>query len=1059
MNLRSVLCLVSLSTLFLTGGRAQYWETDPNFAPVLESAGLNTLTPTLVAAPGGKLLVSGVYAVNGVHASEVRLNTDGSIDPTFDVEKEGSAGVLARYADGRVLMLKQTGGTARLIHRLTSARSDDPSFTPVSIHLGRAQAHILPDERVLLWGSFSAINGGAVNSLAMLNADGSVSSEFRSPFTRPVGEGDLGSLLVVPTSDGKFYAVGPLGGSLPASSSSRIIRVLANGSVDPAFDASAVPFPSLAQRAYPQPDGRVLVSYAPGWMAGADVWGILRLNADGTFDPTFAPELSGARRYFGEQQSDGKIFYSAYDANHTSAELRRINPDGTADPTFVVRAPAALGWSAHVSTDDGAHFFAAPLTAERHASGRKITRVFADGTIDPNFNPRLRDAASIDAFARQSDGKILAAGRIGFANGEPVGDQASIVRLNADGSLDKTFKSTLGATETVARLRVQPDGKIVASGKFSEGTQARSYLRFNVDGTRDTSFSLPGVSSTQFEVDELGRIYALVNFGSGGYGQLERYTAAGLLDASFKRATLGIPNLFGVWPDGRVVIATANSAAPGQFSLTRLDASGNVDPGFTIDPQALPDTLLALAPVPDGRVVAIGHDVWRQTEIAAYTRFGPSGVTEYRSRGRPSYGASPYEAAGVLFDALRAGSLPAGARARVELAGDPSVEVEGTGRATSWSEPMSAGSLNLTVARRTSLTSPSVDPTPAANLPSHTNPDTLLVGGTATLSVVGGGMFPLGFQWRKDGVAIPGANASELTLPRFAPADVGVYTVVVSNEAGAVVSQPMAMGALSTTKVSGEATEIGPDIRHPNGRIMDQILLEGEAAMITAELGQTTRLSYIDLDDDIVQVEFTGAGTLAIRLDGASGPAAPVRYRQPGVAYMKGHATIVVTGANETTHLSVFSVGRANAVDQSLFRDDTTYDGVADLARIVIIRSSGNFGGLRCANVNFFAAEGFTGIYAPSVVFRGPVYVGDVNAFDDAEPTLLLGVATDDTLIAGGDLFQTNSRAVQVGGLSRLEFVAGTTSHGVTLPAQSNQARLEQAGVDVTDQIVVNPIP
>ena len=1060
MNLRFVLCLVSLSILFLTAGRAQYWETDPSFVPVLESAGPVASSPTLVAAPGGKLLVSWVYAVNSVHASEVRLNTDGSIDPTFDVGKDGSSGVLARYADGRVLVLKRGGGTAYLIHRLMADRSEDPSFTPASVHLGPVHAHILPDERVVLWGGFSGINGVATNNMAMLDPDGTVSSEFRSPFTTPVAEGDLGFLFVAPTSDGKFVAVGPFG-SLAAPPLSRVIRVLADGSVDPTFDASGVPFPSLAQRAYPQPDGRVLVSYAPGWMAGADVWGILRLNADGTLDPTFAPELSGTRQSFGVQQSDGKISYSANDANNTIVELRRMNPDGTTDPTFVVRAPvgAGFGMFPFVQADDGTYFFASPLTAERHASGLKITRVFADGTIDPNFNPRVRDAATIDAFARQSDGKILVAGRIGFASGEPVGDQLSIIRLNADGSLDPTFKLTLGATETVARLRVQTDGKIIASGKFLEGTQTRSYRRFNADGSRDTAFALPGVSSTQFEIDELGRIYALVNFGSGGYRQLERYTAGGVLDASFKRATLGVPNLFGVWPDGRVIIATENSSAPGQFSLTRLDAGGNVDAGFTIDPQALPDTLLALVPIPDGRVVAIGHDIWRQTEIASYTRFGPSGVTEYRYRARSSGGPGGYEATGVLFDALRAGSLPANARARVDFVDALSIEVEGAGRSTSWFKWPTAGSLNLTVARRTPLTSPSVDPAPAASLPSYTNPETLFVGSPATLSVVGGGMFPLGFQWQKDGVAIPGANASELTLPSFAPADVGVYTVVASNAAGAVVSQPMPMGALSTAKVSGEATEIGPDIRHPNGRTMDQILLEGEAAMITADPGQTTRLSYIDLDDDIVQVEFTGAGTLAIRLDGATGPAAPARYVQPGVAYMKGHATIVVTGANETTNLSVFSVGRANAVDQSLFRDDTTYDGVADLARIVIIRSSGNFGGLRCANVNFFAAEGFTGIYAPSVVFRGPVYVGDVNAFDAAEPTLLLGVATDDTLIAGGDLFQTNGRAVQVGGLSRLEFVAGTTSHGVTQPAQSNQARLEQAGVDFTDQIVVNPIP
>ena len=48
--------------------------------------------------------------------------------------------------------------------------------------------------------------------------------------------------------------------------------------------------------------------------------------------------------------------------------------------------------------------------------------------------------------------------------------------------------------------------------------------------------------------------------------------------------------------------------------------------------------------------------------------------------------------------------------------------------------------------------------------------------------------------------------------------------------------------------------------------------------------------------------------------------------------YMKGHAGIVVTGANVDSNLTIFSVGRGNAVNQGLFRSDVTYDGFADLA-------------------------------------------------------------------------------------------------------------------------------
>ena len=111
-------------------------------------------------------------------------------------------------------------------------------------------------------------------------------------------------------------------------------------------------------------------------------------------------------------------------------------------------------------------------------------------------------------------------------------------------------------------------------------------------------------------------------------------------------------------------------------------------------------------------------------------------------------------------------------------------------------------------------------------------------------------------------------------------------------------------------------TELPPgNIRHPNGNIFDQVLLTGTAETITADPGKVTRTSYIDLTDDIVQIEFSGAGTLSVVLDRASGPAAPLNYQQPSVGYMKGHAGIVITGANETTNVSVFSVGRATAFD------------------------------------------------------------------------------------------------------------------------------------------------
>jgi hypothetical protein len=325
-------------------------------------------------------------------------------------------------------------------------------------------------------------------------------------------------------------------------------------------------------------------------------------------------------------------------------------------------------------------------------------------------------------------------------------------------------------------------------------------------------------------------------------------------------------------------------------------------------------------------------------------------------------------------------------------------------------------------------------------------------GGTATFTATTSGSY----QWQHNGANIAGATAATLTLTNVQPADCGVYSVMI-NAAGNATVQAGVLG-ISTgaagAKIVGNGSEVLTDQPHPNGNIYDQVLLQGPAVTVRADAGQATRVSYVDLNDDIVQVEFSGAGNLTLTLDNASGPATATKYNQPTVQYWKGHGNIVITGANATTNLAVFSVGRANAVNQSLFPAGMTYDARADIA-LVAIAGSG-FGGVYTGNATYYATKGITGIFAPGVQFGARISMEDLSAFDTATPTLLFGSSVDDN-IAGGDLAQSNSQAVQVSGISQLKFVAGAKSDGTALAAQTNKAKLEQNGVDVTATVVVNP--
>lgn len=309
-------------------------------------------------------------------------------------------------------------------------------------------------------------------------------------------------------------------------------------------------------------------------------------------------------------------------------------------------------------------------------------------------------------------------------------------------------------------------------------------------------------------------------------------------------------------------------------------------------------------------------------------------------------------------------------------------------------------------------------------------------------------------QWRRNGEVIPNAGGPALTLPSVALTDAGIYTVDVTSDSGTKTRTVALVTIRSTAKVLGEAVEVGSDIAHPNGRRYDQVMLTGAIATVTADAGQVTRLSFLDLNDDIVQVEFSGAGSLTVVLADASGPALPRNYHQD-VRYMKGHATLLLADADATTNMSVFSVGRATAVNQTLFKEGITYDGVADIGALGIVSRDGRIGGLFMGNAHFFGATGITGVLAPQSEFFGPVRVGNVSAFDAAVAVLVFGRAKV-VEIAGGDLLQDNGDLVQIEGVGGVHFGAGGKSDGTALPAQVNRATLVSSGIDVTG-IIITP--
>lgn len=93
------------------------------------------------------------------------------------------------------------------------------------------------------------------------------------------------------------------------------------------------------------------------------------------------------------------------------------------------------------------------------------------------------------ALAVQPDGKVILGGRFASVNGLP---RNNIARLNADGTVDRTFADTLeaGVNGQVNALVLQPAGGVIVGGQFTQigSVEALNLGRYNVDGTPDKAF-------------------------------------------------------------------------------------------------------------------------------------------------------------------------------------------------------------------------------------------------------------------------------------------------------------------------------------------------------------------------------------------------------------------------------------------------------------------------------------------------------------------------------------------------------------------------------------------
>ena len=269
-----------------------------------------------------------------------------------------------------------------------------------------------------------------------------------------------------------------------------------------------------------QPDGHILTSQIL-YDSGTYNLSIQALGGTPNDRPSellsVAIPAQGAAPAYSSVQSlaDGMLLASA--RSDTTLTLVRFSDQGTLDPTFGQGGVAtfALPDEMPVITETSLALQSngdVLLAGYRYPGGTadfSLMRYHSDGTLDTSFGADgivTVDVADGNDYARavtqQADGKLLIAGTSDKGDNE-VGDgnfNFSVIRLNADGSLDTSFgdggKAMFdfeGGRDGAQTINVLEDGKILLTGAAynSDGNAGFAALRLNADGTLDTSFGDP----------------------------------------------------------------------------------------------------------------------------------------------------------------------------------------------------------------------------------------------------------------------------------------------------------------------------------------------------------------------------------------------------------------------------------------------------------------------------------------------------------------------------------------------------------------------------------------
>ncbi|MBL0126477.1 MAG: T9SS type A sorting domain-containing protein [Flavobacteriales bacterium] len=475
---------------------------DGSFNP---GTGVNGAVYKMVLRPDGRVLIGGGYTIyNGTPRSSIaQILANATLDPSFDpgIGTNSGVGYMLLQPDGRAVIgdinTEYDGHPMRGPCRILANGNFDPSYNSGTGANGTVKAMARQvDGRILIGGQFTKWNGTVRRRLARLNADGTLDPSFGAMNGLSSSNDEVGAIAVLPS--GRILVAGQFN-AYDGTSVGGIVRLMPDGTLDPTFNPGGTGFDSYDVRCFAlQPDGRILVGGYFFNYNGSNAPRIVRLNADGSYDPTFLPGTGPNGHVIAMVlQPDGRIIaggcFNTVNAIPSNF-ICRLNADGSLDPSFVVGSGFNSCVYALDPVGNGQVIAGGFFDTYNGSACPRIARLNANGTNDITYNVGSGfTGGAVNALLKQSDGKLFAAGNFTAFNGIP---QARLARLRTDGILDTEFDPGTGfPTQAVNALALQPDYKLLAAGSFTS---------YNGTGRNRVARIFTGIPCTQTVTIEMG---------------------------------------------------------------------------------------------------------------------------------------------------------------------------------------------------------------------------------------------------------------------------------------------------------------------------------------------------------------------------------------------------------------------------------------------------------------------------------------------------------------------------------------------------------------------------